>query len=383
MRKYLFLVVGLLVLSLAGCDKPRKSEISGMITNAAGRMVYLDELMVASLRPVDSVRIDKNGEFTFSHHVSIPTFFLVKLSENNFITLLIDSAEVVKINADALNFAREYMVEGSPGSILVQELNDRLNTTKQRLDSITSLYTLYAGRQDFPQVKQQLDQAYAEIVEDQINYSTSFVSEHPFSMASVLALYQKFDNENYVVRDLQALRIAASALNSFYPQSEHVKALYQNTLQLIARERNEQLKKMIDETGSNSPEIILPDPAGKEVALSSFRGKYVLVHFWSALDQNSRIVNPVLAEAYQKYKSKGFEIFQVSVDKDRDPWIEAIENDKLTWPNVGDMNGSITAVMNYNIQSVPYNYLLDRDGSIIAQNLAGPALDRTLSNVLK
>lgn len=383
MKRRYFILICLVAFGFAGCNKPRKSEISGVISNAAERTIYLEELMVASLRPVDSVKINRNGEFSFQHHVSIPTFFLLKLSENNFITLLVDSAEVVKIKADALYFAREYMVEGSPGSILVQQLNDKLNTTKQRLDSITSLYSLYANRTDYPLLKQQLDKAYENIVEDQINYSTSFVSEHPFSMASVLALYQKFDNENYVVRDIQALRIAASALNSFYPQSDHVKALYQNTLQLIARERNENLRRFIDETGTNSPEILLPDQNGKEIALSSLRGKYVLLHFWSALDQNSRIINPVLVEAYQKYRNKGFEIYQVSLDKDRQPWINAIQNDKLTWINVGDMQGSIQAVMHYNIQAVPFNYLLDKDGVVIARNLTGPALDRTLSNLLK
>lgn len=383
MKRRESILILFIVLVLAGCDRPKKAEISGVITNAAGRTVYLEELMVASLRPVDSVKIGNSGTFSFRHHVSIPSFFLLKLSENNFITLLIDSAEVITVKADALNFAREYLVEGSPGSVLVQQLNQKLNTTKQSLDSILSLYNLYADRVDFAEVKAQLDEAYQKIVEEQIRYSTSFVSDHPFSMASVLALYQKFDNENYVVRDLQALRIAASALNSFYPQSEHVKALYQNTLQLIARERNEQLRRLVEEVGTNSPDIVLPDQNGKEVALSSFRGKYVLLHFWSALDQNSRIVNSALEEAYQKYRKKGFEIYQVSVDKDRQPWLNAIRTDKLTWTNVGDMNGSIQAVMHYNIQSVPYNYLLDRDGAIVAQNLTGPALDRTLSNLLK
>jgi peroxiredoxin len=143
------------------------------------------------------------------------------------------------------------------------------------------------------------------------------------------------------------------------------------------------LRRFIDEAGTNSPEILLPDQKGNDIALSSLRGKYVLLHFWSALDQNSRIVNPVLAEAYQKYRNKGFEIYQVSVDKDRQPWINAIQNDKLTWTNVGDMNGSNQAVMHYNIQSIPFNYLLDKDGVVIARNLNGPALDRTLSNLLK
>ncbi len=383
MKKKYYIITAILISLFSGCNQPRKAEISGEITNASGRMIYLEELMVANIRPVDAIRINNNGEFNFRYHVSIPTFFLLKLSENNFITLLVDSAEVVRIKADALNFAREYLIEGSPGSILVQELNDKLNTTKQKLDSISSLYTLYADRTDYPALKKQLDETYERIVEDQINYSTAFVSEHPFSMASVLALYQKFDDENYVVRDLQALRIAASALNSFYPKSEHVKALYQNTLQLITHERNEQLMRFIQDSGTTSPDILLPDQNGKEIALSSFRGKYVLLHFWSALDQNSRIVNQALVEAYQKYRNKDFEIYQVSVDQDRQPWINAIRNDNLSWINVGDMEGSTRAVMHYNIQSLPYNYLLDKEGNIIAQNLNGPVLDRTLSNLLK
>jgi peroxiredoxin len=381
MRRCISTIVWITVILLTGCNRPGKFEIKGKITNAARREIYLDELMVATIRPVDSARISPSGEFTLRHHVGIPTFYLLKLSENNFITLLIDSAEKVTIEADAINFSREYKVQGSPGSLLVQELNNKLNTTKQKLDSISSLSVLFANTPDIEKRKTEWDKAYDKIVQDQVNYSTSFVSQHPFSMASVLALYQKFDDKNYVVRDLQALRIAASALNSFYPKSEHVKALYANTLQLIASERAGNLRKLIDEKGENSPDIVLPDPQGRKIALSSFRGKYVLVHFWSAVDQNSRIVNPVLTEIYQKFRKKGFEIYQVSVDKDRNQWLDAIEKDQLAWTNVGDMEGSIQPVMYYNIRSIPYNYLLDKEGVIIAQNLTGPAINQVLSEI--
>jgi hypothetical protein len=383
MRRKLLVIFIFWTVILSGCHKGEKYEIKGKITNAQDKKVYLEELMVASVRPIDSVKLNNNGEFTFRQHIGMPTFYLLKLSENNFITLLIDSAEKVVIHADAINFTRDYKVDGSPGSLLVQELNFRLNTTKQKLDSISSLFTLYSDSPDIENLKTGWDADYDRIVQDQVNYSTAFVSAHPFSMASVLALYQKFNDENYVVRDLQALRVAASALNSFYPKSEHVKALYQNTLQLIARERATKLKKIIDEKGANSPEIILPDASGNKIALSSMMGKFVLVHFWSALDNNSRIVNPVLVEAYQKYHKKGFEIYQVSVDKDRLQWLEAIEKDNLVWTNVGDMEGSIQAVMNYNIQSVPFNYLLDKNGAIVAKDLAGPLLDRTLTSFLR
>jgi len=143
------------------------------------------------------------------------------------------------------------------------------------------------------------------------------------------------------------------------------------------------MKKIIEEKGQNIPENGLPNPEEEIIAAASCHGKYVLVHFWSAVDQNSRIVNPVLAEVYQKYKNKGFEIYQVSVDKDRSRWLDAIEKDKLVWTNVGDMEGSIQPVMYYNIRSVPYNYLLDKEGAIVAQNLSGPAIERALSLVLR
>ncbi|MDD2382291.1 MAG: thioredoxin family protein, partial [Mariniphaga sp.] len=172
------------------------------------------------------------------------------------------------------------------------------------------------------------------------------------------------------------------ALNTIYPGSEHVKALYQNTLQLIQEEKNARLRQIIQEQGQNSPEVVLPNPEGKEIALSSLRGKIVLLHFWSSMDRDSRILNEALLEAYTKFNKKGFEIYQVSVDKNRMEWIDAIDRDGLKWINVGDMEGSIRAVNFYNIKTIPYNYLLNENGEIIAQNLRGPDLNTILSRLL-
>jgi hypothetical protein len=94
-------------------------------------------------------------------------------------------------------------------------------------------------------------------------------------------------------------------------------------------------------------------------------------------------MNPVLVEAYRNYKNKGFEIYQVSLDKNRIEWVDAIDKDELDWINVGDMEGSVLATRYYNIQAIPYNYLLDSEGRILAQDLKGPALDRALSTILK
>ena len=378
LKLVVLMVIGSLL--FFGCRKePNRFSISGKISHAEGKVVYLEELLVSSSKVIDSTKINKEGSFEFKGTTSIPTYYLLKLNENKFITLLIDSLEDVVVEADIANFERDYSIKGSEGSLYVKILNDHLFDTKHKIDSLKSLINMYRGEANFERLKAQLEAESLRIKNEQIEFSKQFVMDNPFSMASVLALYQKFDNENFVINDIQVMRVAASALNSIYPQSGHVKALYQNTLQLLQEQKSAGLQQFIKEHGDNSPDIVLPDPDGREVALSSLRGKIVLLQFWSVVDRNSRIMNQALVEAYNKYKVKGFEIYQVSIDTNRSEWIDAIEHDRLNWINVGDMEGSNNATMRYNVSSVPYNYLLDREGLIIAKNLKGPALDDAIS----
>ena len=382
MKKILPFVVFLAAFIFA-CHKPDGFVISGKITNAEGKYLYMDELKVASSIPIDSVKIKKDGSFKFEGKINFPNFFLLRLSEKNFVTLLVDSTEKISVYGDAANFSRDYIVEGSPGSLLVQELNNHLTKTKLKLDSIGSRIIVFRTRENNKLQKARWELELADIKRNQIEYSTAFVQKHPFSMASVLALYQKFDDSNYVVQDLYSLKVAASALNTVFPQSEHVKALYANTKRLMDEEKNNKLKDFISQTGTNSPEIILPNHNGRDLALSSLSGKIVLIQFWSANDRVSRIQNQALIELYSKYKTKGLEIYQVSVDTDRSVWLNAIEQDGLSWINVGDMKGSQAALQAYNVQQIPYNYMLDRDGSIVAQDLKGPDLDRVVAKLTK
>ncbi len=381
MRKVVVLI-SLIAALFVACENSSEFKISGRISNASGEYIYVDELKVTSTETIDSIRINKKGEFEITGNVAYPTFYLLKLDEKNFITLLVDSAEQVQVNGDAANFSRNYELSGSLGSALVQVLNRKLSRSKHVMDSIRSMHVLFRKDANYPALKEKWENEYNEARQGQIDYSTNFVRENPFSMASVLALYQKFDNDNYVVQDLNSLKIAASALNQFYPESEHVKALYANTVKLMTDERNIKMDQFIKEHGKNSPDITLPDPDGKEIALSSFLGKYVLLQFWAAEDRGSRIINPVLVEAYKNYKRKGFEIYQVSIDKNRFEWVDVIDKDGLNWTNVGDMEGSTHAVNTYNVKEIPFNYLLDPEGIIIAKNFKGPALDKTLAELL-
>ena len=381
--KKIFLILLVLAVSFSACKKNNGFVISGKITNAEEKYLYLDELKVAASVPIDSVQIKKDGTFKFQGKIGYPNFFLLRLSGENFVTLLVDTTEKITVYGDAANFSRDYIVEGSPGSVLVQELNNRLTVTKHKLDSIRSRMIVFRIREGYEAEKIRWEQQLIDIKKKQIEYSTDFVQKHPFSMSSVLALYQKFDDSNYVVQDLQSLKVAASALNSVFPKSEHVKALYANTMRLMAQEKNTKLMEFIKENGTNSPDITLPDYNGKEISLSSLIGKIVLIQFWSAKDRGSRIQNQALTELYSKYKSRGLEIYQVSIDTDRSIWLDAIEQDGLKWINVGDMKGSVSALHNFNIQKIPSSYILDKEGIIVARDLQGPELDKTIGKLTK
>jgi peroxiredoxin len=381
-KNAILLLIVLVALTFS-CKKANEFVISGKITNADEEYVYLDELKVTSSVPVDSVKIGKDGSFEFKGHINYPNFFLLRLNKKNFVTLLVDTTENITVYGDAANFSRDYIVDGSPGSLLVQELNATLALTKHKLDSITNRLNAFGNREDFKIQRIKWVQELEDIKQSQIKYSTEFVQKNPFSLSSVLALYQKFDDANYVIQDLHSLKVAASALNSIFPQSEHVKALYANTQRLMAQEKNLKLKDFISEQGENSPNISLPNISGTTVSLSSLSAKVVLVQFWSALNRDSRIQNEALVELYSKYKSKGLEIYQVSVDTDRNAWMNAIEEDGLGWINVGDMKGSIPALNNYNIRAIPANYILDGERRIVAKDLQGPALDQAIGKLLK
>jgi peroxiredoxin len=135
--------------------------------------------------------------------------------------------------------------------------------------------------------------------------------------------------------------------------------------------------------GKVMPDIKLKNPEGKEIALSSLKGKLVLIDFWASWCGPCRKENPNVVRLYNTYKNKGFEIYSVSLDEEKDKWMKAIEKDGLNWIHVSDLGGWSSSVCSqFNISSIPFTILVSKDGKIIAKGLRGPALEEKVKEIL-
>ena len=149
-------------------------------------------------------------------------------------------------------------------------------------------------------------------------------------------------------------------------------------------EESERRMKESSWVGKKAPELTMPDINGKQVSLSSFRGKYVLVDFWASWCGPCRIENPNVVDAYNRFKGKNFTILGVSLDKEKGDWMNAIQKDNLSWTQVSDLREwNSLAVSTFNFDGIPFNVLVDPDGKVIAESLRGEDLDKKLDEVLK
>ena len=173
----------------------------------------------------------------------------------------------------------------------------------------------------------------------------------------------------------------AEALAERYPESPYLIRLRGD---IASMEAGARLASQIIE--ATFPDLELPNIYGKKVALSSLKGKVILLDFWSAELGNSNVLNAELKELYAKYHNAAtpLEVYQVAIDTSKPLWINTVQQQQLPWISVSDLRGrASTALGTYNVQQLPTNFLIDKNGTILARNLRGEALERKLAELTR
>jgi peroxiredoxin len=376
----------MLAVVVASCDKSTFT-ISGKITGAEeGAVIYLDKLGSQTLEPYDSTEIDSDGYFLIEGDVTIPEFFLLRTRQESFITTLMESGEDLSITAHWDTLSNPTILEGSHGTELMFQYNQRLIQTIEDLGALSDVYNANIDNPELEQIMEDLDIRAQSILEEINGYTKTYIENNLTSMAAMVALYQQVSPGVYVLNpetDIEYFLKVDSSLLGMYPESEPMINFHEQIGMLKEAMGQQESGTVGMGIGSIAPEFSLPDKDGNEIALSSSRGKVVLLDFWAAWCPPCRQESPNLVAAYKQYKKEGFEIFQVSLDQTRDAWLKGIEDDKLgEWTHVSDLKYWSSAIVPvYGIESIPMNYLLDRDGKIIASNLRGEALINKLQEI--
>lgn len=384
MRKNIINV--LVALALVSCSKTNV-KISGNIKEAGKQRVYLEQLNVDNAVLIDSTESNGKGEFSFKTFVEQPTFFNVKVGPKEFITFIAEPEDKIELSGTYKDLSQNYWVDGSENSLWIKLLNFQLHHTQVAMDSLRKAYLALPKEEEHAAERQELLAAWDSVVTKQVNFSKDFILKHAISPASYYALYQKFNATDFILtpfQDLHSYKVVASSLKAMYPESQYTKAILKHLDQIGKELHNIKLRQLIENTESSLPEIRLPNVQGDTVALSSLKGKYIVLDFSVLGMRDGDTYVKDMKNVYNKFKGRGVQIYQVCLDENKLLWERLAKQYGIDWICVWDADATKSrAAQSWNIQTVPANYIINPKFEIVGKNLTGRRLEDRLNDLLK
>lgn len=306
----------------------------------------------------------RGGKFELKGSITEPALYVLTTKGNKQNTGLFLEGKKIVFNAhiDSLPFA---VITGSG-------LQDRFRDFRKQFDPYFFQVDYLSKMISNPENASKQDSLYTiarALIADLDQKANAYVEENRTSAVTPLLLYILYNFfQQPEVLDMRFSKLDEIARKSYYGRM--VESIV--------------LENKIGAVGTKALDFQQADTSGTMISLSQFKGKYVLVDFWASWCGPCRLENPNLVSAYQKFQAKNFTILGVSLDRAKDSWLQAIQQDGLVWTHVSDLNfwNNQVAKM-YRITSIPQNILVGPDGTIVARNLRGEALSAKLSELLQ
>ncbi|HEY6899776.1 MAG TPA: TlpA disulfide reductase family protein [Puia sp.] len=392
-KRFLWMTLGACLIMTFAC-KPKKKgtlSISGTFKNADKvaigegpvNKVYLYEIVYGKDQPpviLDSATLPAGkGSFSLTGMAKKDQQMYELMFGNTISIPLINDEPDIKVDVDFGKKDDFYDVSGSGASVQLRDLinifgkkNYEVEKSMAQLDSVQRT----GASSD---VKLACIDKKNAALQDLNTYLKQFINTSNNPTTSVLAL-------SWASRSLQQKEFESSLAHTLekFPNNPMVMNLKQSYDQQLAQmAEQERLEKQNSWVGKQVPELSLPDVNGRNVSLASFKGKFVLVDFWASWCAPCRAENPNVVKAYNEFKNRNFTILGVSLDKDKAPWLEAIQSDGLTWTQISDLKfWDSKAVETFKFSGIPYNILIDPSGKVIGESLRGDELESKLKEVL-
>ncbi|MDO6434112.1 TlpA disulfide reductase family protein [Flavitalea sp. BT771] len=384
-------VAGLVIIALllSACQQKKKGgfTVEGEYKNAdklalmAGPVGYAYLLEVPYGKEQAPVILDSaklagnNGRFSLSGTVRAQEVYEVVFGNNALAVPLVNDAADVKINVDLGKKDDFYETSGSEASAQLRDLINFFGRKNFEMEQSMSQLDSLKGASAPDSVLLAATNKKNSAIQELNTYLRQFINTNNNPTLCALAL--GWSSRSFSKSEFE------SALNDLvkkFPDHVALRGIKQDYEQQLA-----QMAQKKDSTwvGRQAPDLALPDPQGRTVSISSFKGKYLLVDFWASWCGPCRAENPNVVQAYSEFKHKNFAILGVSLDKEKDAWLEAIKDDRLSWTHVSDLKyWQSKAVEVFQFQGIPFNILIDPQGKIIAQGLRGDELESKLKEVL-
>ena len=359
---------------LGGSDAP---AVEVTIDGAGGRWLKLERFERNRPIPMDSVQLDSKGHGRLHVTGLQLDFYRLHLDNGKHLIVAMDSTERLEVKAQADDFDAPSEVKGSEHTLRLLEFQEMVRRYDAELDSLRGIV-----RQD-PRNSEAMDRI-NQANADHYAECKAFVKENAGSPAIMSALMRlDIQRELDLFKEARASLRGPMARSSIYTDfRDQVDRLEQQ--EVMRRQQEEQMARLSNllPIGGEAPDIRQNTPDGGSYALSQMRGKYVLIDFWASWCRPCRIENPHVKKIYDKYNKKGFDILGVSLDRDHNAWVQAIQQDGLPWKHVSDLGfWNNAAAQEYGVSSIPYTVLVDPEGKVVAKNLRGAALEAKLKEI--